>query len=433
MTAVLAVRGGNYELRANAAAEWGNSVPPTNAEAGGFGATGMGVSQDAALSIATVYSCANLLSSSVANSPVLLLNNRVLRKAKELKPSPLLTEPYCEIGLFDWIVQFVASLAIRGNFYGQIISRDKKTLYPTQIKPIPADSANVERLHKGELQYRFFNKVVPLKDVFHVKLLWLPGMLKGVNPIEAQRLAFSKSLSQSTYGLQYFRNSANPSIVIQVKGDLSPDQTKKMVRSFMAAHQGINQSHLPAVVTGDTEIKPITITPQDSQFLESLQWSASEIASTIYRVPPHMVGLTERVSSWGKGIEQMELGFTKNTLQDYTGRYEAAMTLLHPPGQFVAIDMSHRLRGDTLERAQAGSLGTLGGYFTPNDARALFDLPALPDGDKLNSPINTTLLEKVMAEAEESIEAKYAPEPTVDVSPNGNGNGNAPKALTPAK
>jgi len=255
----------------------------------------MGVSQEAALSIATVYSCANLLSSSVANSPVLLLNNRVLRKAKELKPSPLLTEPYCEIGLFDWIVQFVASLAIRGNFFGQIISRDKQ-LYPTQIKPIPADSAHVERLRKGELQYRFFNKVVPRQDVFHVKLLWLPGMLEGINPIEAQRLAFSKSLSQSTYGLQYFRNSANPSIVIQVKGDLSPDQTKKMVRSFMAAHQGLNSSHLPAVVTGDTEIKPITISPQDSQFLESLQWSASEIASTIFRCPPHMIGLTERVS-----------------------------------------------------------------------------------------------------------------------------------------
>jgi len=119
----------------------------------------------------------------------------------------------------------------------------------------------------------------------------------------------------------------------------------------------------------------------------------------------------------------MELGFTRNTLQDYTGRIESALTMLHPPGQYVSVDMSHRLRGDTLERAQAGSLGVLAGFFTPNDARALFDQPALPDGDKLNSPINTQLLEKAMAEAQQTIEAKYAPQPAEqpqgEPSPNG--------------
>jgi|GEM_PF-1532928 len=403
--------------------EWGNSTPPTNAEAGGYGsAAGIAVSQESALQIAAVYGCSNLLSSSIANSPLLLLNSKVLRKAKELKPGPLLTEPYCEISLFDWMVQFVASLALRGEFFGQVISRDKATLYPTQIKPIPADNATVRRLQNGELEYQFFNKKVPLKDVFHVRLLTMPGMLQGVNPIQSLRLSLSKSLAQSTYGARYFSNSANPSLVIQVKGDLSPDQTKKMVRSFMAAHQGLGQAHLPAIVTGDTEVKPISITPQDSQFLESMRFSGEEIAGTIFRCPPHMLGMTEKTTAWGRGIEQMELGFTKNTLQDYTGRYEAAMTAVHPPGEYVSIDMSHRLRGDTLERAQAGSLGTLGGFFTPNDARALFDLPPEQDGDKLNSPINTTLLEKVMAEAEEAIEAKYAPEPTEEpVPPNGKG------------
>jgi hypothetical protein len=105
----------------------------------------------------------------------------------------------------------------------------------------------------------------------------------------------------------------------------------------------------------------------------------------------------------------MELGFTKNTLQDYTGRFESAMTALHPPGQFVSIDMSHRLRGDTLERSQSGSLGTLGGFFTPNDARALFDLPALRGGDELNSPINTELLRAALAQAE--MAEKEAKEP----------------------
>lgn len=386
-------------------------MPPTNSEAGGFGTSaGIAVSQESALQIAAVYGCASLLSSSVATLPARLLNSKTLRDAKELKPSPLITEPYSEISLFDWMVQFVASLAIRGNFYGHIISRDKN-LYPTQIKPIPPDNADVKRLQDGSIEYRFYNRVVPTRDVYHVRMLSMPGMLEGVNPVQYLRLSFGLSLAQKSYAGGYFRNSANPQGVIQVPGALSKDETKKMLKNWLANHQGINQSNLPALLTDGAEFKAISITPQDSQFLQSQGFSAEEITGTIYRVPPHMVGLNEKVSSWGRGLEQMEKGYTLNTLADYTGRYETSMTSLHPPGQFVNLDLSNRLRGDTLERAQTGSLGTAGGFLTPNDARALLDLPSRPDGDELFAPINTELLEKAQVEVEAAIKAKNEPKP----------------------
>ena len=391
--------------------EFGSSVPPTNAEAGGFGsAAGIAVREDSALQIAAVYGCVNLISSSIATLPIRLVNNKHLGQAKDLRPSLLLSEPCSDMSLFDFVVQFVSSLALRGNFFGRIISRDKNG-FASQIKPIPADNAQVRRQPNGEIEYQFFGEKIPNRDVYHVKYLSTPGMLTGVNPIQSLRLAFGLSLAQQSYGAAFFRNSANPQGVIQVKGDLSPDATKAMLKSWLSAHQGINQSNLPAILTGDAEFKPITITPQDSQFLESRGFSAEEISGTIFRVPPHMIGLNEKVSSWGRGIEQMEKGYTLNTLGDYIGRFEQSMTALHPPGQYVRFDLSHRLRGDTLERANASSLMLLAGGWTPNDARSLFDMPALPDGDKLNSPINTELLEKAMAEAEKAVAEKNEPKP----------------------
>lgn len=409
-------------------------MPPTNGELGGI-AGGMTVNQQSALQISVVYSCVSLLSSSVATLPLRLMNNSIMTNAKELKPSPLLTEPYVEISLFDWIVQFVSSLALRGNFYGQIISRDKN-LYPTQIKPIPADNAMIRRQNDGTLEYRFFNEIIPTRNVFHVRMLSFPGMLAGVNPIEAMRLPFSLALSQMAYGDAYFRNSANPQGVIQVPGNLPPDETKKMLRSWLSAHQGINKANLPAVLTDGAEFKPITITPEDSQFLESRNFSASEIAG-IFRIPPHMISQVERSTSWGRGIEEQEAGFTRNTLGDYIGRLQSSLTALHPPGQYVNLDLTQRLRGNSLERAQTASLLMLAGVVTADEVRArFFDMPKMPDGqgEKPFVPINTELLEAALEQIKQ--QEKENKEPQHQEQPEQfpqNGNGDPKNVPAPVK
>jgi HK97 family phage portal protein len=428
---VLATRAGNHELRgANPHAEWGSSVPPSNSEIGGFTAAGIPVSQESALQIAAVYGCVSLLSSSVATLPMRLMDNKILKNAKELPPSQLITEPYSEISQLEWVVQFVASLALRGEFFGEVISRDRQ-LYPTQIKPIPADNANLTRKPDGTLEYRFFNKTVPLRNVYHVRLLTVPGMLRGVSPIQFLRLTLGLAMAETAYGASFFRNSANPHGVIEVPGNLPPDETKKMARAWLAGHQGINQANLPAILTEGAKFNPISITPEDAQFLASRAFSASEISGVIYRVPPHMLGLTERVSSWGRGIEQMELGFWRNTLQDYIARLEASLTTLHPPGQFVNLDPSHRLRGDTLERAQTASLAMLAGIWDADESRALFDMPARPNGEGKNlfSPINTELLKEALAQVEAAQKAAKEPQQ----APSSNGSGDPSLIEAPAK
>jgi HK97 family phage portal protein len=211
-------------------------------------------------------------------------------------------------------------------------------------------------------------------------------------------MAFGIAIAQDRFVESFYLNSANPMGVIEVPGPMDLPETRKMLRGWLAAHQGLNKANLPAILTEDAHFKPITISPADSQLLEALQFSESCISGRIFRIPPHMVGMVDRTTSWGKGIEQQERGFVTNTLVGYLVRGSEAMTSVHPPGQYVSFDTSERLRGTALERAQTGSLGMLAGWVCADDVRDTFDLPPLPNGEGQNVyvPINTELLQMAL-------------------------------------
>lgn len=414
-----------FERRSTSAAtaEFGNSVPPTNGQIGGSVA-GTSVSEMTALQVAAVYGSVGVISDAVATLPLMLVNSKEAAKRKRLPPSRLLTEPYAEIELTDWWVQFTMSLALRGNFYGEIIERDKEG-YAQQIKPIHPDNASVRRIPDGNIEYRFNGKPVANQNVFHVRYLTVAGALRGLNPIEYLRNSLGLARAQDMYGSSWFQNSAIPSGVLEVEDDLDDDEVLALARQWMSTHQGLNQANLPAVLTGGTQFKAISITPEDSQFLESRQFSQGEICGMLFRVPPHMVGIVDRSTSWGRGIEQQETGFVRNTLAGYLVRGERALTALHPPNQFVEFDIGQRMRGDKLERYQAYSLGMLGGWEFADEIRAEEGKPPLPEGigQTVLAPINTepltAMLEKVKAETE--LKEKEAEQPLLTEAPtNGN-------------
>lgn len=395
-----------------AGAEWGNSVPPTNGSLGG-GVAGTVVSEKTALQVTAVYGSVGVLADGLATLPIDLYNSNDPAVRRKLPLTSLLLDPYEEISQIDWLTQYTISMALRGNFYGHIIERDAN-LYASQIKPIHPDNARVRRLPDGTLEYRYNGQVVPIDEVFHVKYLSVPQSLVGLNPIEYLRNAFGLARAEDLYGASYFQNSANPGGVIEIEDDLDDDETLAMAKTWMQAHQGIGNANLPAVLTGGATFKPITITPEDSQFLESRQFSASTISGMIFRVPPHMIGIVDRSTSWGTGIEQQERGFVTNTLGGYLRRLEKALTSLHPPSQYVRFDLNERLRGDRLQRYQAYGIGVAAGFLCPDDARAEEFMAPLPDGlgQTFMVPINSQTIEAAVQATMEP--ARQSPPPSGD-------------------
>lgn len=358
---------------------WGDSTPPFNGSLGNP-SSGTVITEKSALGLATVWACVTLLADEVATLPVYESTGDTPGTRKRLPLEPVLASPYEAPGFsrLDWWACGQMSIDLRGNFFGLVVDRDKR-LYPTQIQPWHPDKVRVQRLPSGEVEYRYGGTVVDIDDVFHVRGYSMPGQVVGMNPIEMMRNTLGLARAADLYGGAFFSNSAFPSGVITVEEDLDENETLALFRSWTQAHQGIGQAHLPAVLTGGAEFHALSLAPEDAQFIESRQLGRTEI-QMIWRVPPHMTGDVDRSTSWGTGIEEQELGFTIHTLGPRLERWKQAFEQIMPPGRKVGFDMSHRLRGSTLQRFQAWTLARNGGWMNVDDIRGKEDEAPLPDG-----------------------------------------------------
>lgn len=371
--------------------EFGSSAIPPNSAAWSTGDYSTPTSIDSALQIITALSCVGILADGVSTLPIdVYEGERGSPDRRKVKQTPdLIEQPFAEISRQDWLGQEMTSLSLRGNAWGYVAERDRDA-YPTQVMPLPPDQCTVKRdKSSGRRVYTVGGTEVPAHDIVHIPALTLAGSLTGINPIASARISFALSRAAEGYGNAFFTNSAHASGVVSVEGDLKPEETIAMARSFMAAHQGVGKAHLPAVLTGGATWTPISVAPDDAQFLQTRGFQRSEIAM-LFRVPPHMLGDVDKTTSWGTGIEQQEQGFVTWTLSPWLYRLESALSAMLPGKVHVEFNLDGRLRGDTLTRYQGYVLGINNGFLCQDEARGKEGLAPLPgnQGQTFHTPLN---------------------------------------------
>lgn len=369
-------------VEARAVTSWGPYDDPRRIPSNGETGTvhsGQPVNDRTALNLVAFYACVRLLADTVASLP--WHEYRKVAGAREELPQPaLLRDPYVEVTDFDWKHMMMVSLAMRGNFYGLVLERDALE-FPTQIMPLHPDIVDrqAERVGgrvTGRIVTRIDGDVIPPADLFHVRGFTPPGASDGLSPVNMARHAIGLGLAAQQFGGQWFGDGAAPSSLLSSKQPLDEGQAKRAQIQWIKSHGG---RRYPAVLTGDWTYQAITITPEESQFLGTRNFSIKEMAM-LFGVPPHMIGDTERSTSWGTGIEHMSIGFATYTLRSWLTRIEAAVTRLRPRGRFVRFGLAALLRGDTKSRYESYRLAREASWLNVDEIRALEDRPPLPDG-----------------------------------------------------
>lgn len=364
-------------LRATAEARafLNSAAIPSNSS--GFAAdSGVPVNDHTAMQHLAVYSCVRLLADSIATLPI-----DVYRKqggARFNLPTPMVLEdPDPDINGFEFIQQVVTSLALRGNSYELVTARDKFE-WPTQRLPLHPDDVQVTRNRDdGRPDYKVHNTLVPRSDVLHIRRLTLAGHVTGLSPITQARQAIGLGLAAERYGARWFGDSADPSSVLETEGNLAEVEAQRVMQSWVSSQGG--RRH-PAVLSGGLKYRPISITPEESQFLETRGYQRSEIAM-FFGIPPHMIGDTEKQTSWGTGVEQQTLGFVKFSLLPWLRCLESTYSrALLPRGQYMRFNLEGLLRGDTTSRYTAYTQARNAGWLSVDEIREKEDLPPIPDG-----------------------------------------------------
>ena len=372
---------------------------PTNATSGssyrfflGGSTSGKTVTERSAMQMTAVYSCVRILAEAIAGLPLHLYTYKEDGGKEKAIGHPLYLllhdEPNPEMSSFVFRETLMTHLLLWGNGYAQIIRNGRGEV--VALYPLMPDRMVVDRDARGRIYYEYTRSdsdvntlgkkssvlLLP-EDVFHIPGLGFDGLV-GYSPIAMAKQAVGLGLACDEYGASFYQNGAQPGGVLEHPGVVKNPQ--RVRDSWNAIYQGAKNAHKVAILEEGMSYKPISINPQEAQFLETRKFQIDEIAR-IFRVPPHMVGDLDKSSF--SNIEQQSLEFVKYTLSPWIARWEQAIhrALLLPdekPRYFARFNVEGLLRGDYQSRMNGYAVARQNGWMSANDIRELENLDRIP-------------------------------------------------------
>lgn len=353
-------------------------------------AAGVSVTPEVALQHSAVFACVRLIADGVAALPAKAYRHNQDGAARlEVDPQPvILSAPHRELTAFEWRRQILVSMLTCGNAFALITSRDRYG-WPTQMTPLDPGRVTATSADGAQWSWKLNGRPVQLHsdggDLVHFPAFRVPGKPFGSSPIQIAAQAIGVGLAAERFAGNWFRDGAAPSSVLSVDATLDDAEARLLQAKWAAAHG--SGSRFPAVLSGGAKWSPVTITPDESQFLETQQFSVAQIAR-LYGVPPHMIGDVERSTSWGTGIEQQHIGYLTHTLTPWLALLDGRMSTLIPRGQYVRSTTTALLRSDAKTRFESYVQARMAGWLSVNEIRALEEMEPVGDGDGLLQPLN---------------------------------------------
>ena len=360
--------------------------------------SGNSVTQRSSMQLTAVYCCVRVLSEAVAGLPLITYRYSDDGTKERATDHPLYQilhdEPNPEMTSFSFRETMMMHLLLYGNAYSQIIRNGKGEVIA--LYPLMPDRMKVDRDDKGRIYYEYQKNqdeantmktgsvILKPEEILHIPGLGFDGLV-GYSPIAMAKNAIGMASACEEYGASFFANGANPGAVLEHPGILKDPE--KVRTAWQEAYGGPNKGNRVAVLEEGMKFTPISINPQEAQFLETRKFQLEEIAR-IFRVPLHMLGDLEHATF--SNIEEQSLEFVVYTLQPWLVRWEQALqrSLLKPEEKkeyFIRFQVNGLLRGDYASRMQGYSIAINNGFMCPNDARKLEDLDLIPDEEGGNT------------------------------------------------
>ncbi len=356
---------------------------------------GVPVTPETAMRVAAVYASVRLISGAVANLP-LHVKQRISSEVREDRADhPLWNVLRRRPNAWQTPSQFrrmlQAHLLLRGNAYAMIVRSNGRVV---ALLPLDPDRMEVKQGDDMQLVYQYQRAngatvLLAQEEVMHMVGLTLDGV-NGVSAITYARETIGLSLAQENHGATTFKNSARPSIVMKHPSKLGKEAQENLRASLDAYRQGGESEGRALILEEGMSTEPLSMTAEDAQWIESRKFSRTDIAM-FFGVPPHMIGDTEKSTSWGTGIEQQSIGFVTYTLEDHLTTWEETVNrdLIAEPDIYARFNRKALVRGDIKTRQAFYVSMMQWGVYSPNEVRALEDENPRVGGDIYYDPPNT--------------------------------------------
>lgn len=355
---------------------------------GGTSSSGVVVNDRTAMQSSAVFACVSLNAGMVASLPLKIYEDRDTgRKVAKSHPlySMLHDEPNQAMTSFAWRELIMVNAQLSGNHYSMIQRNGAgravglTPIMPKLVRPY---------MDRGRIVYEVRTDggmiLVDQEDMIHIPGLGFDGIVGmsvigtvGANPI-------GTALALEKYVGALHRNSARPSGVLEVPSRISKEGLDSLKSAFNSSYSGPDSGGKTIFIDQGTKWTPTTISPADMETLDSRRYQTTDICR-IFGVPPHMIGETDKATSWGTGIEQMTLGYLRFGLEKWLSRieHELQRKLFSGSRFYAEFDRDAVLAMDAKTQAEVMASNIQNGIMTPNEARRKLNRPDDEDGDQL--------------------------------------------------
>lgn len=356
---------------------------------------------DGALQISTVYACARLLAGTVSSLPLMVYRDRGGHRDL-FRDSRLWTvlhdQPNALMTASDFWQAMIVQWALRGNAYALIGRDDDGDI--VSLRPLSSDQMTVfSDKETGRMRYQYYRDGQTFNlepdDVLHIKDIGT-GYI-GFSKLEFMSSSVREASSTQKYTMQNADNFGRPSGILTVDHVL--DRKKGQADAVGRALGSFKSEAAKLIVLeADMKFQQVSLTPEQSQLLESRRYGVEEICRW-FGVPPVLIGASG-ATTWGSGIAEIVSGFHKFTLNPLLKSIEQSIEsrLLKPEERsriIVEFNLDAFFRGDLQSRYAAYATAVQNGFKTRNEVRQLENDPPLEGGDELTAQTNLAPLSKL--------------------------------------
>lgn len=355
------------------------------------------VSQETAMRVAAVFASARIISGTVSTLP-LSIKRRVDERTREdasghalwrvLRRRP---NRWMKPSAFRRLMQ--NRVLFKGNGYALKVTDSRGEV--GELWPLDPDRTTPRQLDNMEIVYEYRRKdgattVFPSRDIMHLMGMSHDGVT-GVSVLSYARNAIALSIDTDAHGRAVFSNGARPGSSLETDNALSEDAIERL-RQSLEEYRGAENAHKTMILEEGLKFKPIAMTMEDAQFIETRKFSRTDIAM-FFGVPPHMIGDTEKSDGSGKNLEERSRAFVQYTLEDWLTAWEDAINTdlidqARDPDLFARFNRNALVRGDMTARKMFYQAMLQFGVFSPNEVRAKEDENPRDGGDVYYPPPN---------------------------------------------
>lgn len=363
-------------------------------------AAGVNVDHDSALSVSAFWAATTLIAGDASSLPLVLyrrLPQGGKARATDHRLYDLLhARPNSEMTSMGWRETWMLHALAWGNGYCEI-ERDKGgrpfaiwPFLPTQVQPFRNEAL--------QLKYRVWSPtgrevIIDPANMLHLRGPSYDGLV-GYDVVAKAHQALGLSLATEKFGATFFGNGTTFGGALKHPKTLSPTAQKTLRDSIESRHQGPERAHRLLILEEGMGFEKFGTDPNDAQFLETRVFQIREVAR-FFKLPPSKLG--DLADATFSNVSEETLNYYTSCLRPWLTRVEqelSAKLLTRQESQTLLAEhvVEGLLRANIEQRGAFYALMLNNGAMTPNEVRALENLPPIAGGDVARAPMNTAPL-----------------------------------------